>query len=59
MRTAASNDKDKCESAFYAGEWQLLRNKAEARASLQIAADTHTCPPTVVAAISELRRLDQ
>ena len=58
MRTAAGNANDKCESAFYAGEWQLLRgNKAEAKASLQIAADTYTCPRPLDA-ILELRRLD-
>ena len=61
MRTAASNANDNCESAFYAGEWQLLRgNKAGAKESLQIAADT--CPKTFVeydGAISELRRLGQ
>jgi len=62
MRTAAAAAaNDKCESAFYVGEWQLLRgNKAESKASLQIAADT--CPRTFIeyhGAISELRRLDQ
>ena len=37
----------KCESAFYAGEWELLRgHREEARASLQVAADT--CPKTFV-----------
>ena len=61
MRKAASNADEKCESAFYAGEWELLRrHKAEAKASLQVAADT--CPKTSVehgGAISELKRLSQ
>jgi lipoprotein NlpI len=61
MHAAAGNANDKCESAFYAGEWQLLRgNKADAKASLQIAADT--CPRTFVeyhGAISELKRLSR
>lgn len=52
---------EQCESAFFAAEWQLLRgNKAEARASLQIAVDS--CPKNFVeypGAISELRRLGQ
>ena len=59
VRPAAANANDK--SAFYIGELQLLRgNKAESKASLQIAADT--CPRTFIeyhGAISELRRLDQ
>ena len=61
MRTTARNATDKCESAFYAGEWELLRgNKAEAKTSLQAAADT--CPKTFVeydGAISELKQLGQ
>jgi rhomboid protease GluP len=59
MRTAASNPNERCEFAFYAGEWEFLRgDKAEAKASLQLAADT--CPKTFmeyVGAISELKRL--
>jgi lipoprotein NlpI len=43
MRAAAANANEQCELAFFAGEWQLLGgNKAEARASLQVAVDT--CP---------------
>jgi lipoprotein NlpI len=61
MRAAAGSANEQCESAFFAGEWQLLRgNKAEAKASLQVAVDT--CPKTFVeypGAISELRRLGQ
>jgi lipoprotein NlpI len=61
MRTAAFNANEKCESAFYAGEWELLRgNSGEAKASLQVAADT--CPRTFDeydGAISELKRLGQ
>jgi hypothetical protein len=61
MLAAASNANEQCESAFFAGEWQLLHgNKAEARALLQVAVDT--CPKTFVeypGAISELRRLGQ
>jgi lipoprotein NlpI len=35
MRAAAFNANEKCESAFYAGEWELLRgNREEAKASL-------------------------
>ena len=61
MCTAARNANEKCESAFYAGEWELLRgNRGEAKASLQVAADA--CPRTFVeydGAISELKRLGQ
>jgi hypothetical protein len=61
MRTAAGNGNDRCQCEFYAGEWQLLRgNKAEAKESLQIAADTR--PRFSVeyhGASSELRRLDR
>jgi lipoprotein NlpI len=61
IRTAASNPNEQCESAFYAGEWELLHgNKAEAKALLQVAIDT--CPKTFVeypGAISELRRLGE
>ena len=60
MRTAARNTHE-CESAFYAGEWELLRgNSGEAKASLQVAADA--CPRTFVeyeGAISQLKRLGQ
>jgi rhomboid protease GluP len=61
MRAMAGNARDKCESAFYAGEWELLRgNKAEAKTSLQAAVDI--CPKTFVEyddAISELKQLGQ
>jgi rhomboid protease GluP len=61
MRTGARDANEKCESAFYAGEWELLRgNRGEAKASLQVAADT--CPMTFVeyeGAISELKRLGE
>jgi lipoprotein NlpI len=61
MGAAAANANKQCDLAFFAGEWQLLHgNKAEARASLQVAVDT--CPKTFVefaGAISELRRLGQ
>jgi tetratricopeptide (TPR) repeat protein len=61
MQAAAGNPNDKCESAFYAGEWKLLhRDEADAKASLQLAADT--CPKALVeydGAISELKRLGQ
>jgi len=61
MRTAAANAGDRCESAFYAGEWELLRgNKSEAKTSLQAAADI--CPKNFVeyeGAISELKQLGQ
>ena len=61
MRTGARSVNEKCESAFYAGEWELLRgNNGEAKASLQVAADT--CPRTFVeydGAILELKRLGQ
>jgi rhomboid protease GluP len=60
MRAAAANPNDKCESAFYAGEWQLLRNnQAEAKALLQVAVDT--CPKTFVeyeGAVAELKRIN-
>jgi len=61
MHTAARNANERCESAFYAGEWELLRgNMGQARASLRVAADT--CPRNFVeynGAISELKRLGQ
>ena len=61
VRTGARDANEKCESAFYVGEWELLRgNRGEAKASLQVAADI--CPRTFVeyeGAISELRRLGQ
>jgi hypothetical protein len=41
MHAAATKPDEKCEAAFYAGEWQLLRgNKPDARTALQTAADT-------------------
>jgi WD40 repeat protein len=61
MRTGARKPNEKCEFAFYAGEWELLRgNRGEAKASLQVAADT--CPRGFLeynGAISELKRLGQ
>jgi hypothetical protein len=61
MRAAAGKAGEKCESAFYAGEWELLRsNRAEARELLQDATDT--CPKTYheyAGALSELKRLSQ
>jgi tetratricopeptide (TPR) repeat protein len=59
MREAATKPDEKCEAAFYAGEWQLLRgNKPDARTALQIAADT--CPKTFYeynGAVAELKRI--
>jgi lipoprotein NlpI len=59
MRAAAGNPGEKCEAAFYTGEWHLLRgNKAEAKPELQTAVDT--CPKTFIeytAAAAELTRL--
>jgi Family of unknown function (DUF695) len=53
MQAAAGNPNDKCESAFYAGEWKLLHgDEADAKASLRLATDT--CPKALV----ELRRRD-
>jgi lipoprotein NlpI len=61
MRATAGNARDKCESAFYTGEWELIHgNKADAKTSLQVAADT--CPMTFVeydGAISELKQIGQ
>jgi lipoprotein NlpI len=61
MRATAATANEQCESAFFAGERQLLRgNNAEARASLQVVVDT--CPKNFLeypGAISELRRLGQ
>ena len=59
MRAAAGKANEKCEAAFYAGEWQLARgNGVDAKASLQIARDT--CPKAFVeysGAVAELKRL--
>ena len=59
LRAAAGKPGEKCEAAFYAGEWYLLRGKkAEAGPELQIASDT--CPKTFVeyfGAVAELKRL--
>jgi lipoprotein NlpI len=61
MRASARNANEKCESAFYLGEWELLRgNMEQAKSSMRIAADT--CPRNFVeysGAISELKRLGQ
>ena len=60
MGTAASKPNEKCEAAFYTGEWQLLRgDKVQATASLQLAADI--CPKTFTeytGAITELKRIN-
>ena len=60
IRAAVRKPDEKCEAAFYAGEWQLLRgDKAQAKASLQIAADT--CSKTFVeysGAVAELKRIN-
>jgi len=43
LRAAASKPEEKCEVAFYVGEWQLLRgNHADAKTELLDAAKT--CP---------------
>jgi tetratricopeptide (TPR) repeat protein len=59
MRAAAVNPGEKCEAAFYAGQWHLLRRQlADARPELQVAA--HTCPKTFIeysGAVAELKRL--
>jgi tetratricopeptide (TPR) repeat protein len=59
MRAAASKPDEKCEAAFYAGEWYLLRSKkVEGKNELQTAADT--CPKTFMeysGAVAELMRL--
>jgi hypothetical protein len=39
MHAAGRNSDDKCEAAFYTGEWEILRSdKAQAKASLQVQA---------------------
>ncbi len=59
MRAAAGNPDEKCEAAFYAGEWYLLSGKkAEAVPELQFASDT--CPKSFIesfGAAGELKRL--
>lgn len=59
MRAAAGKPDEKCEAAFYAGEWYLLHGKkAEARPELQFASDN--CPKTFIesfGAAGELKRL--
>ena len=59
MSAAASKPDEKCQAAFYIGEWHLLRgNKVQAKAVLQNAVDT--CPdhfPEHAGAVAELRRL--
>jgi tetratricopeptide (TPR) repeat protein len=59
MRAAALDADDKCEAAFYAGEWRLLRgDKPAAKRELEGAAGT--CPKTrveYVGAVAELKRL--
>jgi hypothetical protein len=61
MHAAGRNSDDKCEAAFYTREWAILRSdKAQAKASLQLAADT--CPKIFaeyLGAVSELKRLGQ
>ena len=59
MRAAAGKPDEKCEAAFYAGEWYLLNGKKpEAAPELQFASDT--CPKTFIeyfGAVAELKRL--
>lgn len=56
---SATNADDRCEAQFHVGQWHLLRGRrAEAKAALQIAADT--CRKDFVeysAAVAELTRL--
>ena len=59
MRAAALDPEDKCEAAFYAGEWWLVRgDKSAAKRELESAA--RTCTKTwveYVGAVAELKRL--
>lgn len=59
MLAAAASDNQRCEAAFYSGEWYLLHNDpAKARPALQTAADT--CPTSFMelyGARAELKRL--
>jgi len=61
MRAAAAKPDEKCEAAFYAGEWHLLRSsKMDAKAALQVAVDT--CPKSFFeyyGAVAELGRLEK
>src|SRR5262245_13300531 len=60
MHEASTKPEEKCEAAFYAGEWQLMSgNKPDARTALQTAADT--CPKTFYeynGAVAELKRIE-
>jgi lipoprotein NlpI len=59
MNAAASKPEEKCEAAFDAGEWHVLRGKpSDAAAALKIAADT--CPKGFIelaGAVAELKQL--
>jgi tetratricopeptide (TPR) repeat protein len=59
VRAAARSPGEKCEAAFYIGEWQLLRgDKVAARTELETA--SITCPQTFdeyAGAVAELKRL--
>jgi tetratricopeptide (TPR) repeat protein len=61
MRAAAGKPDEKCEAAFYAGEWHLLRgNKPDAKTALQLAAET--CPKMFFeyyGAVAELKRFEK
>jgi hypothetical protein len=60
MQAAAVTPEDKCQAAFYAAQWHMLRgNPAEGKAGFQIAVDT--CPNTLIeykSALAELARLN-
>jgi lipoprotein NlpI len=59
VSAAASSREEKCQTAFYVGQWHLLRgNKVRAKALLQNAVDS--CPAHLVehaGALAELKRL--
>jgi lipoprotein NlpI len=59
MRTAAGDSGEKCEAAFYTGEWYLLRgDKSAAKGEFESA--SRTCAKTwveYVGAVAELKRL--
>jgi lipoprotein NlpI len=61
LLAAASKPDERCETAFYLGQWRLLRgNKVEAKVALLNAADT--CPKDFaeyIGAVAELKRLNQ
>jgi tetratricopeptide (TPR) repeat protein len=59
MRDAAKNPLERCEAAFYGGEWNLLRNTArEARTAFRIAMrDCAKSSKEYVTAVAELKRM--